>query len=300
MKLFGQYLVEKGIVDESELVSALIQQIRQIPTVAEIVHEERLLTPSQILSVLAMQTRLEIDFVKACQNLGLWTPALEKKIADVSAEKRIPLGQILVTSGKVSFQKIVNALDEYLALVRESEKNPSQDEAPVQSQSPGKTIPEDLLKNFDELLSAERIHAIDGLFSLCLEVVSKPDSGAECLEVVRQIHRGIHEIRSIARFVKAEKTEILTEKLESSLAELLSVDPSALQQPAIELFVDLGKSALKMTLGLKESLITTQSEEGFWIGESSKIEKCMEDLGNLRTIFSQTQKAPSEVLTEAA
>ena len=305
MKLFGQYLVEKGIIDENELLSALIQQIKEIPSVVEVVYESKLLNPTQILRALELQTRNNTDFIQACKTLGFWDENVVAKFNSLASEKQIPLGQVLVKSGKVSFQKIVNALDEYLALVAEAEKNHSPNLSLVEPQKKSSDLLEetgspDLMRNYAELLSKEKIAAIEGLFNLCLAVISKPDSGSDCIDVLRQIYKGFHEIRGMARFVNATKTEMLAEKMESTLSELLSVSPPAIPQPAVELLSDLGKSTLHLIEGIKDCLVLTQSEAQCLSSDGPKLEKCLQDLEGLKQLFASCEKVSMEEPKEVA
>lgn len=300
MKLFGQYLIEKGIISEDDLLSALIEQIRALPSVVEIVYHSQLLSPKQMLSALELQTRENIDFLQSCRKMGVLNSQIEDKIASEVAKRKIPLGEILIKTEKVSFQKIVNALDDYLAQVNEQTEKPK----PVtQSPEPTSTdgaIRHEFLQRYGELLSEEKVKAIQSLFDLAVELGSKPVPDPNTFEVFKQIHKGFHEVRGMARFINASKTEALIGSFENAVGNLLLVDVENVSQPSVELLLDLGKTTLEMTVGFKKTLLSESSEEPFFSAMQKPFEKTCQDLESLNQLFVSLRTAPSEELREVA
>lgn len=73
MKTFGAYLVEKGLINTGDLVSALVEQMKSLPSVCEVVFEKEILDKEKILAVLNTQTEKKTDFRTAAQSLSLWS-----------------------------------------------------------------------------------------------------------------------------------------------------------------------------------------------------------------------------------
>ncbi len=115
MKFFGQFLMEKGYIDEDALLTALIKQLDTLPSVANFVRASRMLSVSDQLNAFVQQWRTGGDYRESCQILGLWSPNLEKEVIRQIAAKRHPLGQILVEEEKLSLADLSKALDEFIA-----------------------------------------------------------------------------------------------------------------------------------------------------------------------------------------
>jgi hypothetical protein len=115
MKLFGDYLVERKLISNQVLAEVLIEQLKSIPSTAEVVFEYKLLSTDQILAVLRKQTEAKKGFVEAARDLELWSEDIARRVEEVLGVVRIPLGQLLINSGKVSIEQITDALDHFLS-----------------------------------------------------------------------------------------------------------------------------------------------------------------------------------------
>lgn len=121
MKLFGEFLVEKKAVSESQLLGALMEQIEHTPSLPVILYKQSLLPHSKILKALAYQAKNSVDFKSACQQLGFWDSEIEKKVEDLLFVSQVPIGQILLQKGVVTSDVLLFALDEYFSKKDEQE-----------------------------------------------------------------------------------------------------------------------------------------------------------------------------------
>ena len=115
-KLFGEFLVEKGLIQAQDMVAALVEQISKLPTLVEIVYRARLLSSESILVALRLQVRERKDFRSACIGMGVWTPAVEAAVEQELESHRIPVGQILLSQKKLGLKDLATALDEFISL----------------------------------------------------------------------------------------------------------------------------------------------------------------------------------------
>ncbi len=122
MKLFGEYLVEKKIIDEKSLLKALVEQVKSTPSTLEAIVEINAFPPSEILHILKHQHQHGTGFLEAMQALNLKSEKLVDKIREYSSKKRVPLGETLVQLGLANLEVITRALDDYLALVEAEKK----------------------------------------------------------------------------------------------------------------------------------------------------------------------------------
>lgn len=114
VKLFGEYLVEKGVVTAEQLVAALMEQLCSTPLVAEVVFAHKLLGVGDFLRTMAHQHRSGLNFQAAAESLDLWTPAIEAAVLGHIRAVRKPLGEVLVEMEVLSLNDLTSSLDAYV------------------------------------------------------------------------------------------------------------------------------------------------------------------------------------------
>ncbi len=114
-KLFGEYLIEKNIVTEEQVLEALIDQMRNLPSLCEIAYDHALMKKADILKSVAVQMKLGLDFKRACQSEKLWNETIEAEVNKVLRTKKRPLGEILLQKNIISAEELTRALDEFLS-----------------------------------------------------------------------------------------------------------------------------------------------------------------------------------------
>lgn len=229
MKLFGEYLVEHNIISEEVLVEALISQIKQLPSVTEIVFEQKLLDVKDLLSVFRQQSHKHCGFIEAAMDLGYWKPEISAEVDKQAAERRIPLGELLVKQGTVKMEQITKALDEFFGegihLLKDAEPAIAAKPAPAapgasvlaasQVAPAGQVAAADLSKNssYCDLLTAA--------FKLRItEAFCKLANGATGKDELRTIAEELRRTKGAARLVGAEHSEKLVAKLEDLVIEI--------------------------------------------------------------------------------
>lgn len=113
MKLFGEYLTERGLVTEEDLTAAILQQIAALPTIPEILFQFQLMSHANILRALKFQSQQKIEFKRSCEILGLWDFAFEGRIKEELNRVRVPIGEMLVLRQRLSREQLNRALTEY-------------------------------------------------------------------------------------------------------------------------------------------------------------------------------------------
>lgn len=194
MKLFGEYLVEKGVIGPEALAEALVEQVRRTPSVCQVVHDQRLLSIADFLAVMARQSRDRGGFVEACRALGHWNEAMQARIEEAVAAVRIPLGQLLVERGAARFEDLSRALDEFLADV----------ETPKRSVATA-TVEEGVLADLKEILADGRREEVLALIDAWEADTSQSGPLADAL----------HSVGGVAGFVRAEAMRVLADRCES-------------------------------------------------------------------------------------
>jgi hypothetical protein len=215
MKLFGEYLIEKGLVNSEVLVDALVEQVRNLPTMAEIVRTHKVLPAVDIISVFKLESQNGSSFVVAAKSLGLWTPEVEAVVSRELKLRRIPLGQILVRRGHLTIEKMAMALDEFLGELpidaRPANRPPSSAPvAPLVSSPKGEALQYEF--------SNERMVRIESFFAQMLSTVPRS-------EELRVLADELHLLRGTARLAQAPRLERLIALMENATGSLSHQQP---------------------------------------------------------------------------
>lgn len=120
-KTFAEYLIEQNVINETTLVDTLIEQQRDQPSVLEIVREQNLLDPKQLVQILSLQSRQGIDFQSACVHLNLWNDSLATALIQESQRRHRPLGEILIANKVMDLKALTAVLDAFLVECRVEE-----------------------------------------------------------------------------------------------------------------------------------------------------------------------------------
>lgn len=115
MKYFAEYLVEKGILNQEKLIEIMIDQVENSPSTARLVQQTHLLTAEQILQVFKVQSEKNIEFKKACEDLGFWTLDLEVAVRAEFNKQRQPFGVSILSMGLMNLEQLTKHFDEYFA-----------------------------------------------------------------------------------------------------------------------------------------------------------------------------------------
>lgn len=113
MKLFGQYLVEKGHVTQRQLLECLIEQSNLMHSVPKVCLEHSLLEDKDIFDILRQQAYSKKDFVTIATDMGLWTDEKQKKLEEESQKSRPLIGELLLSKGYLQAEKMSNILAEF-------------------------------------------------------------------------------------------------------------------------------------------------------------------------------------------
>lgn len=114
-RFFGEYLVQRGIIKPETLVSALIEQMKNLPIVSQIVFENKWISSESLIQVFHQQQVKGEDFISSCKSLGLWNEKLSFAVEECLIKERIPVGQILVQRSDIDIKTLTKLLDDFLA-----------------------------------------------------------------------------------------------------------------------------------------------------------------------------------------
>lgn len=284
MKFFGDYLIEKGLVTEERLVEALLDQVKALPTVAEIVVEKSWLDKGSILKVFGLQSSRNLEFRQACKELGLWKDQYDFEIKKEITRQRTPLGHLLCKAGVLSAEILSKNLEEFIAL--QSTGKAPESPAPVVELPKievAPTIPEEVLnpefQKVDESIAADYFELLNDdkraeleKDVLVWETLGRDPSGQNLQDIdasFQRVYRDYHTIKGSARFIRAD----LSEKIIHRAEDLISFCKRFSQYLApadFEKLTSLNLKVFDLVWDLRDRLRGEGSEESFWTNEAQR------------------------------
>jgi len=117
--LFGDFLLERGLVSEQALNNALEAQFRDQILIGQLAVEEGFLSHDQVIQILRIQKNAAADadkFGRIGVELGILTDEARLRLLEKQEEKTDFLGNILVSQGVLDPRQLVNAIKEHDAL----------------------------------------------------------------------------------------------------------------------------------------------------------------------------------------
>jgi len=275
-KFFGEFLIEKGIISNDNLVEVLVEQIAATPPLCQLVFDKKILPPSSIFSAFRYQQENQVEFMQACKALGLWTGEVQEKTNRYLEEIRKPLGQLLVKKGYIDLKKLTKMLDEFLSQMSmepQLKVEPQQlppvvemapvEPAPVQARPVMIAEPEfqpGILMELDETFDEKKRKIVRVAISLARD--NAGTDAAVCKKLFQDVYKIVHSLNGLLSLLALERlSEIL-----SAMENYLGVAQSKLSSASKEEIVrdcDLLIKAIEMAWALRVSIITHATENAF-------------------------------------
>jgi hypothetical protein len=278
MKLFGNFLVERNEISSSDLVEALIRQLRDLPTVAEIIHKKKLISDQDQLKVLTYQSQYRCEYIAACRHFGLWGDQIETAVMREIKSCRKPIGQILVEQSKINAEKLTGLLDEFIAEVPREERvrrqnvaetqtklessttQPPQTDSDLQGFAPSFSrvaISDPVLREFFEIFDSNFMKRVKGF----IDELGKNDGMARPRLV--DLQGDIVTAAASSRFVRLP----LLSKLFGAIEALVSNE--SIESSNRDIRKDL-EFAFEVAWEIRKQVSQDETEETYWSGPLTK------------------------------
>ena len=115
-KKFGEYLIQREVIDATTLVEALhMQGKRNIMQLGETAIENRVLTPEQLLDILSVQDTLDERFEDIALHLDYLTQDQIDDLRTKQVKEQQYIGEILVALHKITPAKMKMLLRDFNA-----------------------------------------------------------------------------------------------------------------------------------------------------------------------------------------
>ena len=267
-KFFGEFLVEKKLINPSGLIEALLHQIEDLPSIPRIMKDEKILNDEQIIQVLSCQQKNHCEFLRACEMMGLVNDNIISQIESVFKTKRKPLGEILVSLNMIDIKNLTKALDEFLSTAQ-APSTVVEKVTETQNDSPSKiSQPDDfiefqpaLLMELDEAFDDRKRKVIKTALVLIKEnTQNDPASAMKLFGDISKILKSIISLSEIIGLCNLNELLVLLDKKISTIIQTVKNEGEF--NPKVDYF-SLMNEAVDLCWEFRNSIISNCSEEKF-------------------------------------
>jgi hypothetical protein len=121
---FGEYLVEKKIIDEKQLVKALIEQFKSIPSLLQVIHDNNALDEQSLVKVLNLQFQDKSDIISAIQKMNALPVEKLTELIKTQISFKKPLGEVLVDLKFANVSDVRTGLEQYITTLGDIDETP--------------------------------------------------------------------------------------------------------------------------------------------------------------------------------
>lgn len=239
-KLYGEFLIEKKLATDEQVLDALLEQLRSVPSTAEIIYELNLLKKSDLLRILTHQQHTGSDFHSSAKSLGLWNKQISQSVMTRLQELRRPLGEILVGRGHLTLAGLTAALDGYIECCGSNlESSKETALSPLKVQEP--PLSTSCRESLDPILVKEYLNVYESRIRPSLQAILKnldETPEANRIQLQQLMSSALSEfvgLRASAGFLGAKRCEAITNETVRSLEHILKLKYIPKQQVLIEL-----------------------------------------------------------------
>lgn len=115
VKFFGQFLIDQGEVDASDVREALVLMERENATLGQLAIAQGYLRAQDAARINAEQRSRDVAFGDLAVELGLLSPQQLVDLLQRQRSRRLPIGQALVRLGRIDIDRLGVMLDAYKA-----------------------------------------------------------------------------------------------------------------------------------------------------------------------------------------
>jgi hypothetical protein len=270
-KYFGEFLVEKGVITEENLVDALIEQLANTPPLCQVIHQKKILSSAKIFEAFRFQQDNQVEFMQACKAIGAWTQEVQEKAFNSLDDIRKPLGHILVSKGLIDLKKLTNMLDEFLSqlsMAPAAAPIPTPVSIPVAVAAPV-IESEELMESYQPGILMELDETFDEkkrkMVRVALSLV-KDNAGSDnaiCKKLMGDVYKIVHGLNGLLGLLALDKlSELLTD-----MEQYLSViQPKLLDRSKEQLISDTEvlTKGIDLAWGLRMSIMNNATERTFF------------------------------------
>jgi hypothetical protein len=276
-KYFGEFLVEKGIITEDNLVDALVEQIANTPPLCQVILQKKILSSHKVFEAFRFQQDNQVEFMQACRSIGAWTQEVQDRVFTALDDIRKPLGHILVSKGLIDLKKLTNMLDEFLSQVSVVNviKTSETETKPLIIPSPSVTVEDYLTECYQPGILMELDETYDEkkkkMMRIALSLV-KDNAGGDvdiCKKLLADTLKIIHGLNGLLGLLAVDKLSELLNAIELHLTRIQS-NFSERSKDQVLNDTEILIKGIDFSWILRTSILANQNEKNFFSEESNR------------------------------
>lgn len=277
-KYFGEFLVEKGVITQDNLVDALIEQIATTPPLCQVIFQNKILPTSKVFEAFRFQQDNQVEFIAACKSIGAWTQEVQDKTFNAIDDIRKPLGHILVSKGLIDLKKLTNMLDEFLSQLAIAPAPKPAVAAVVEEPVVEIVVPvasakslidlSELTESFQAGILMELEETFDEkkkkMVRVALSLV-RDNAGTDpviCKKLMMDVFKIVHSLNGLLALLALDKLSDFLTSMETYLSALQPILSEKSKENIVEDTVQLTK-AIDLTWSLRCSILANANERVF-------------------------------------
>ena len=237
-KFFGQYLLEKDILDKDQLIEAINYQKSKILKLGEIAVQHGFLTEKQVAKIHNEQKRTDMRFGELSISMGFLTETQLEEIITIQKNNHIYLGEAIIACGHMDKDTLEKNLKEF----KEDQKSIPAIEVMIKEDIPNKELVE-VAVDLTEKLFRRVGDMLSKTGQLRIETAAVGNLGvASCLDFRGDIHARYiinvsweigHEIAK--KTFKKDDLQFDEELIRDTLSEFVNIICGNIRSKMIEL-----------------------------------------------------------------
>ena len=110
---FGEYLIQKGLITEEDMLQALAEQKRLTPNFEKLALEYGVLNMKQVFAILTRQAASDLSFAQVARREGYLSASEIEMVENGLREQRLGIGEVLVRMGRLEARQMHDQLAEF-------------------------------------------------------------------------------------------------------------------------------------------------------------------------------------------
>lgn len=131
--MFGEFLIEEKLLNQEQLLEAIIEQLQSIPSVPEVMFESNIIPKSDLLRILLHQKYEGSEFLVSAKTLGFWSPSISQQVLKKLENIQKPLGEVLIQKGFIDLESLSKTFVKYLETKENIKKLDAQEKSDLDS-----------------------------------------------------------------------------------------------------------------------------------------------------------------------
>jgi hypothetical protein len=216
-KFFGQYLIEKELIREEQLLDALMFQLKSTSSTAEVIYAGKLLSVPDQLKILSHQQMTGSDYRSSAVALNLWPESLRESVGREIQLGRKPLGECLISLGYVKPESLNALFDGYIESLSQERAKPKQirpGDGPESEIAIDKELDPVLCKEFATLVHEK---SVPSMKRYSVTLLATPTVATSHDETLQSCARDLNAVRAAATFLGADLSKSLATELGSAI-----------------------------------------------------------------------------------